>query len=289
MKKELENIGFSESGAKPGLFIYQDKTDVTYLLVYVDDILVAVKKTSSVEWAKSKIQGVFKARDLGEAQSYLGMLIERNRAKQILKLSQERMKTELLSKYQHLDAKPRAVPLTISTKLTKEDGDLLNKDQYGYNQLVGSLMYLAVCTQPGIAQTVGALAKCTTRPTTVHWTVALGLRYLAGTKNYGINFGKGSCNQELMSYCDSDYAGDLDTRRSTTGYVFIIDVGAVSWSSRRQQTVAASTTEAEYMAAAAATKAALWLRKLLYDLRRPVNIFRIKEESRQTIKELSSY
>ena len=91
-----------------------------------------------------------------------------------------------------------------------------------------------------------------------------------------------------MGYCDSDYAGDLDTRRSTTGYVFIMNGGAITWSSRRQQTVAASTTEAEYMAAAAATKEALWLRKLINDLQKPVSTVTIRADNQGAIKLLKN-
>jgi Reverse transcriptase (RNA-dependent DNA polymerase) len=289
LKKELEDIGFHESEADPGLFIYHDKDGPIYLLVYVDDIIVAAKELAAVEWAKNKIKTVFEARDLGEAQIYLGMLIERDRARQSLKLSQERMTTQLLSKYQLLEAKSKSVPLNTAVKLTKDDGDLLNKDKYGYSQLIGSLMYLAVCTRPDIAQAVGALAKYMTTPTTVHWSAATGvLRYLAGTKDYGLNFGQAGSNKELLGYCDSDYAGDLDTRRSTTGYVFVLNGGAISWSSRRQQTVAASTTEAEYMAAAAATKEALWLRKLIYDLKRAVSTIIIRADNQGAIKLLKN-
>ena len=144
---------------------------------------------------------------------------------------------------------------------------------------------MTVCTRPDIAQAVGALAKYMAAPTVIHWAAATGvLRYLAGTKDYGINFGRGGCNTELVGYCDSDYAGDLDTRRSTTGYVFIINGGAITWSSRRQQTVAASTTEAEYMAAAAATKEALWLRKLMGDLQKPVSTVKIRADNQGAIK-----
>lgn len=89
-------------------------------------------------------------------------------------------------------------------------------------------------------------------------------RYIARTVGVGLTFG--GPNGGFEGYCDADSAGDLDTMRSTTGYVFILHGGAISWSSRRQPTVAASTTEAEYMAAAYAVKEALWLRTLLKDL-----------------------
>jgi hypothetical protein len=143
------------------------------------------------------------------------------------------------------------------------EGDLLdNKDSY--TSLVGSMLYLSVCTRPDIAQAVGVLSKFMASPTTVHWQAAKGvLRYLAGTTSYGITFGKGS---GLLGYCDADYAGDLDTRRSTTGYVFTLHGGAICWTSKRQPTVAVSTTEAEYMAAANAVKEGLWLRILMRDL-----------------------
>jgi hypothetical protein len=101
-----------------------------------------------------------------------------------------------------------------------------------------------------------------TTPTEDHWQLALEVvRYLSVTPTCGLTYGgKGP---ELTAYCDADYAGDINSRRSTTGYVFIMHGGAVSWSSRLQPTVAAaSTVEAEYMGAAAAVKEALWFRKL---------------------------
>jgi hypothetical protein len=101
-------------------------------------------------------------------------------------------------------------------------------------------------------------------PTEHHWNTAKGvLRYLAATVDCGIMFMKGAGH--VIGYCDSDFAGDVDTRRSTTGYVFLLNGGAVSWSSKLQQTVALSTAEAEYMSAASAVKEALWLRKLMFD------------------------
>lgn len=103
------------------------------------------------------------------------------------------------------------------------------------------------------------------KPTVDHWQAAKGvLRYVAGTSDVGILYRQDAA-EGLMAYCDADYAGDMDSRRSTTGYVFIQSGGAISWSSKLQPTVAVSTVEAEYMAASAAVKEALWLRMLLCD------------------------
>ena len=97
-----------------------------------------------------------------------------------------------------------------------------------------------------------------------HWTAAKAvLRYIAGTLDQGITFRQTEAPVE--GYCDADYAGDLDTRRPTTGFVFILSGGAISWSSKLQPTAAVSTTEAKYMASAQAVKEALWLKKLMWD------------------------
>ena len=108
------------------------------------------------------------------------------------------------------------------------------------------------------------------------------LRYLAGSKGFGITYGASA--ETIVGYIDADYAGDVDTRRSTTGFVFILFGGAVSWSSKRQATVAASTTEAEYIAMAAAVREALWLRQLLKDLAMVVDTVAIFADNQSAIK-----
>ena len=134
---------------------------------------------------------------------------------------------------------------------------------HSYSGLIGSLLYLSVGTRPDIAQAVGALSRYMAKPSEDHWVAAKGLlRYLSGTVGLGLKYGAGG---GFVGYCDADFAGDIDTRRSTTGYVFTLYGGAISWSSRMQPTVAVSTAEAEYMAAGSAVKEALWLRKLLSD------------------------
>ena len=283
LKEELGNIGFTASDADPGLFTCAHSSGQIYLLVYVDDLLIAAHSLDGITYVKSKVKAAFATHDLGEVTSFLGMTITRDHANGTIKLAQSNMVVELVNKYGLTDAKPKSVPLSPSIQLIKSGGEPLDTTEYPYSTLIGSLLYLSVCTRPDIAQSVGALAKYMANPTTAHWSAAKGvLRYLKGTANFGITFGGGS--NMVLGYSDADYAGDVDTRRSTTGYVFILNGGAISWSSRRQATVAVSTTEAEYMAEAHATKEALWLRKLLGDLGFTVPTVTILADNQSAIK-----
>ena len=121
-------------------------------------------------------------------------------------------------------------------------------------------------------------------PSEAHWSAAKTvLRYLSCTLDFGVVYSKGSA-PELVGYADADFAGDIDTRRSTTGYVFLLNNGVISWSSRLQPTVAASTTEAEYMAAFGGVKEALWLRKLMNDLSVPTKTIKIYGDNQAALK-----
>ena len=269
LKQELEEAGYQASEADPGLFVLRNKTHTVYVLVYVDDLALAAPSHADLDGIKAALSRAFDVRDLGDATWFLGMKIERDRDAGTVKLSQPTMTNDLVTKHGLSDARTKTTPLSNALKLSKLDGELLQgQDKHNYSEVVGSLLYLSVCTRPDIAQAVGALTRFMSCPTTVHWQAAMGvLRYLAGTPDLGITFtsSAGPDSGELQGYCDADYAGDIDSRRSTTGYVFVLNGGAISWSSRLQHTVAVSTAEAEYMAAAHAVKEALWLRKLLAD------------------------
>jgi hypothetical protein len=134
-----------------------------------------------------------------------------------------------------------------------------------YRELLGSLLYLSGCTRPDISYSVGALSRYMAEPHQSHWLALKGvLAYIASTSGMGLVYGREKGG--LVGFCDADYAGDVDTRRSTTGYVFLLAGAVISWQSRLQQTVAVSTAEAEYMASSSAVKEALWLRVLWQDL-----------------------
>jgi ATP-binding cassette subfamily B (MDR/TAP) protein 1 len=134
-----------------------------------------------------------------------------------------------------------------------------------YSSAVGSLMYAMVCTRPDIAHAVGMVSRFLSNPGKEHWeAVKWILRYLKGTSKTCLCYG--GADPILEGYTDSDMAGDLDSRKSTSGFLYTFAGGAVSWQSRLQKCVALSTTEAEYIAAAEAGKEMLWLKRFLQDL-----------------------
>jgi hypothetical protein len=283
LNKELETFGFVPSPADPSLFTLDNKTSTVYLLIYVDDIIIAGKDKGTVNYIKEELLTRFEGRDLGEVTSFLGINITRDRSSNMIKIDQAGMISSIIQQFGLEEAKTKTTPLSPSVKLSKNEGELLDKKQFPYGTLVGKLMFLAVATRPDIAYSVSALARFISDPNLTHWQAAKGVvRYLAYTNKRGITF-RGS-NLDLTGYCDADYAGDLDTRKSTTGYVFTLNEGAVSWNSKRQPTVAASTTEAEYMAAASAVKEGLWLRKLCASLDIPVTTVNIMCDNQSAIK-----
>ena len=172
----------------------------------------------------------------------------------------------LLKRFGMQDSKPTSTPVDVNSKLqpaTKQD-ETFNHTEY--QSAVGSLMYLAVSTRPDIAYAVNNLARFNSNPQKVHWTAMKRvLRYLKGTINHGILYRQDG-SDKCIGYSDADWAGDLSDRKSTSGYIFMLSGGAISWSSRKQKCVALSTAEAEYIALSGATQECIWLRQLEAEL-----------------------
>lgn len=270
LKLELAACGLVPSLADSSLFIKLDPGDSPlFVICYVDDLLIVGASQESMATVKNHLMQKFTVRDLGDPQKYLGINIDRDRPARLISITQPIYTVNLIKKFGMSDAAIASTPLVSNIVYCSDMGDALSEKDHGiYRELVGALMYLAVCTRPDIAHATGLCARYTHKPTSGHLTAAKHiLRYLKGTDKLGITYG-GNKNQHLDFYglCDADYAGDVNTRRSTTGYIFLLNGGAVSWNSKLQPTVAISTVEAEYQSACSATREALWMRKLLPDL-----------------------
>ncbi|KAK2425531.1 secreted RxLR effector protein [Trifolium repens] len=214
----------------------------------------------------------FDMKDLGAAKRILGMEIHRDRGARKLWLSQKSYVEKVLNRFDMSNSKAVTTPLANHFKLTldqcpKSDSEIEYMSKVPYVSAVGCLMYAMVCTRPDLAPVVSQVCKFMSKPGKHHWEAVKWIfRYLKGTTGHGIMFSSEKCDPSVVGYVDSHYAGDMDDRRSTTGYVFTLAGGPICWKSSVQSIVAMSTTEAKYMAVAEAAKEALWLTGLVKEL-----------------------
>eukprot|EP00731_Ephydatia_muelleri_P034359 Em0056g18a len=259
LKKSI--YGLKQSGTRT------EGTETTIIAVYVDDLIIIAKNPETMERIKGSLTERFKMNNLGKLHYCLGINIEYDENKRCLWMHQRPYIQSLLERYQLSEAKSSCTPADINVKLVKDDGAAKLADSVCYQSMVGSLLYAAIATRPDIAQAVGAVSKFNSCPTETHLTgVKRILRYLKGTINLGLKFEK-TADSSIIGFSDADWAGDLDNRHSTSGNLFVMSGGAISWLSKKQPVVALSTTEAEYVALGAATQEVVWLRRLLSDIK----------------------
>ncbi|WJX13388.1 hypothetical protein P8452_03779 [Trifolium repens] len=244
--------------------------DFIILLLYVDDMLIVGKNISRIKELKNTLSESFAMNDLGEARKILGIEIVRDRNEKKLYLSQEKYVEKVLRRFSMDKAKEVSIPLASHFKLSHKlcpstDEEKLSMKNIPYSSAVGSLMYAMVCTRPDIAHAVGVVSRYLSNPGKVHWeAVKWVMRYLRGSSNLKLTLG---CKKPmLVGYADSDLAGSIDDRKSTSGYMVTFAGGAVAWQSKLQKCVALSTTEAEFIAIVEASKELLWLRKFAMEL-----------------------
>jgi len=241
---------------------------------------------------KTQLSSKFDMKDLGAANYILGMEIKRDRAKRKLWLNQRKYVETILQRFNMQNSKPVKVPIPVGVRLSAEQCPKTQEEEEDmsrvpYASAVGSLMYAMVCTRPDIAHAVGVLSRFMSKPGKEHWTaVKRVFRYLRGTSDHGLCYqGRPGLDRvlDIHGFVDADWAGDLDQRRSTSGYVFNLFGGAVSWMSKKQSVVALSTTEAEYMAATHASKEAVWLQRLCSSMGLVQGAIRIDCDSQSAI------
>ncbi len=240
-------------------------SDPFYIGVYVDDMILAGKNKAKIDSIKRELSSRIDIKDLGKLIHFLGVSVVQN--DQGTWMGQPAYTERLLEKMKMSDCKPVQTPLNSGSQLVKTADNEEPLNQHLYQSLIGSLMYLATSTRPDIAYSVGVLARFSSRPNAAHWTAAKRvLRYLKGTLNLGIVFKK-EMSIDCIGYSDADWAGDNGDRKSTSGYLFLIAGGPVSWRSKKQDTVALSTAEAEYVALSIVSQECVWLRRLNSELK----------------------
>jgi hypothetical protein len=253
--------GFEKCFCEHTLFTKtSDKGSMLIVSLYVDDLIFTGNSECMFKGFKDSMMREFDMSDLGRMKYFLGVEVIQNA--ELIFICQKKYAREVLGRFGMEHSNAVQNPIVPGCKLTKNEENAKGVNTTEYKQLVGSLLYLTA-TRPDLMYAVGLVSRYMKRPTEMHLqAVKRILRYLRGTTEFGIIYRKGDEGQ-LRAYADSDYAGDVDDRKSTSGFVFMLGTGAVSWSSKKQPVVTLSTTEAEFIAAASCACQGVWLRRIL--------------------------
>jgi len=269
--KTIRKFGFTENVEDNCVYAKFKNGKYIFLVLYVDDILLASSDVTLLQEIKRFLSSNFDMKDLGEASFVLGIKIHRDRSRGVLGLSQEAYIEKILKKFNMHKCRPSPAPIVKGDKYgehqcpkSKFERDRMQAVPYA--SAVGSLQYAQVCTRPDLAFVTGLLGRYQSNPGMEHWNlVKKVLRYLQGTKGLMLTYRR-SDDLQIVGYSDSDYAGD--DRKSTSGYVFTLAQGAISWKSSKQTIVTASSTMyAEFIACYEASGQVNWLKKFIPSLK----------------------
>lgn len=263
----IRQTGFVQSKADYSLFTKVSGSSITVALIYVDDILLTGNDLHAITSLKESLLKKFLIKDLGDLKYFLG--IEFARSQKGIFMSQRKYALDIVHDAGLTGSKPELFPMEQNLRLTSESGEKLH-DPSKFRRLVGRLIYLTV-TRPDIVYSVRTLSQFMQVPTTHHWNAALRLlRYIKGTPGQGLLLP--ADNQlKLTAFCDSDWAGCRETRRSISGFCVFLGTSLVSWKSKKQTNVSRSSAEAEYRAMANTCLELTWLRYIMRDLRVPLS------------------
>jgi hypothetical protein len=267
------SLEFNRCSSDTCVYVKSSRTGNAMIVsVFVDDIISAYATQDQQEWYeyKANFMNKYKMKDLGNCEWILGMRIQRDRKLKTLSIDQELYINKVLKQFKMENCKSAITPEEVTKLLSNQQDHQI--DIKTYQSLVGALMYAAISTRPDITHAVNMISRYLSNPGSTHLIAGKRiLRYLKDTTKLGLLYkgldnNNNNINIEIKAYTDADWAGDLDERKSTTGYIIMINNCIVSWVSQKQKTVALSTAEAEYMAISAGVQEIKWIRQLLEEL-----------------------
>ena len=270
----ITSFGFEENKLDECVYCKISGSHFIFLVLYVDDILLASSDFSLLKATKEFLMKSFDMKDMGEAHYVLGIEIKRDRKRNMLGLSQKNYIDRVLQRFGMDKCRGGSVPMSKGDKLhkgqcPKNNLERKSMENVSYAALVGSLMYAQVCTRPDISFAVNMLSRYQSNAGQEHWIAGKKvLRYLMSTKDHMLVFRKLEDQElEVECYTDASYKQDFDDLKSTSGYIFMLAGGAISWKTNKQELTATSTFQAEYVAIFEATAHALWLRNFIARMR----------------------
>ncbi|GJY23054.1 retrotransposon protein, putative, ty1-copia subclass [Tanacetum coccineum] len=255
-KYPKRKFGFTQNLDEPCVYLKASGSNVTFLILYVDDILIMGNNIPMLQDVKSYLGRCFAMKDLGEATYILGIKIYRDKSRRLIGLCQSAYIDKILKRYHMENSKRGSIHMQEKIRLSKSQGastpdELKRMQNVSFASAVGSIMYVVRCTRPDVAFAQNITSHFQQYPSDLHWTTVTNiLKYLMNTKDMFLVYG-GDLKRELKVSCytDAGYLTDADDLKSHTGYVFVLNGGAVDWKSAKQSIFATSSAEAEYIAA----------------------------------------
>ncbi|GMJ03847.1 cysteine-rich RLK (RECEPTOR-like protein kinase) 8 [Hibiscus trionum] len=267
----IQEFGFIRNEDEPCVYKKASGSIVSFLIINVDDILIIGNDIPTLQSVKTWLSNCFSMKDLGEAAYILGVKIYRDRTRRLLGLSQSTYIDKVLKRFSMEYSKKGFLPMRHNISLTKDmcpstpqERERMNKIPYA--SAIGSIMYAMICTRPDVSYALSMTSRNQVNPGESHWVAVKNiLKYLRRTKDIFLVYG-GEEKLSVIGYTDASFQTDKDDSRSQSGFVFCLNGGAVSWKSSKQDTIADSTTEAEYITASEAAKGAVWIKKFVTEL-----------------------
>ena len=276
--KFLKKHGFVANKADHCFYtLIIDSNNYVFLLLYVDDIIVAATTVELRSKYMKLIAKTFKISYSGELREYLNIRIDHDREKRTVYMSQERYIVEMMEQFDIQPDTKINTPMQENLKVRLQEEENLTPRQvlyvqnFPYRQLVGTILYLNICTRPAISYAISTLAKFNTKPTfTACKALVRVAKYLYNSRTDRLALGGGAKLPHIVSYSDSDWAGCLDTRYSRSGHIVFMGNGPVVWYSKMQSLAAQSTMEAEFIAKAPAIQNVNYCRRILNSTGLPI-------------------
>lgn len=277
-------LGFTRSKNDLCLYTRGIGKEKVMLLLYVDDILLVSASLTTLEKVKKQLASEFEMTDDGAVKQFLGLRIDRNVPAGVMKISQRSYFESLLKRFGMTDCKSISTPIEHRLRLKK--GVEQQRTTKPYRELIGCLMYASLTTRPDLSAAVNYFSQFQSCPNEEHWVhLKRMLRYIKGTMDVGLVYKADSEAQLVEIFTDADWANDSTDRRSVTGGVVKLLGCTISWITRKQQSVALSSTEAELSALVSIVCHGLWISRIIHDLgRSPEGPIPVHEDNQSTIR-----
>jgi hypothetical protein len=264
-------LGYITSRADPCVRYKRENGNYTITDTYTDDVFGASNDDKEIEKRKREMGDEWDIKDVGETEYFLGMRVQQDLERGTICLTQRPYCEHVFNRFQLGNIIPRNTPLPIgiildNTMSPQTDSEKREMKDKPYRSILGSVMWGQLATRPDLSFAVSLLARFQANPGLNHWNALLHvIGYIKNTLDYGLTYSR-DFDLTPTAYVDADYGGCRDSRRSTSGYVFTMAGGVVSWSSKRQAAVATSTVEAEYVAMSRCAQQMVWMHSWLREV-----------------------